>query len=176
MGVVLMPNKFYTAKDAEALKKCHLTLAEVRCHRDGDLEHPCPDCGGEVRLLVETAWAFKAVREALDEPITVTSGHRCRIKQERLFAEATKRYGSEKEAAKHVARPGGGPHERSAALDLRLPSSFDTPEDFGKFVWSTLGGDLRLGVYDWGVHLDRAFLLDPNPDKRNYRKGATWRG
>lgn len=171
-----MPNRYYTEKDAGELAKCHLTISEVRCHQDDDPDKPCPDCGGEVKLLVETAWGFKAVRESLGEGITISSGHRCRKKQERLFRAAVAKYGSVEEARKHVAEPGGGPHEYSSALDMHTPKSFHTPGEFGKFVWSTLSGDLRMGVYPWGVHMDRAFLLSPNPDPKNYVKGVRWGG
>lgn len=168
-----MSNRFYTAADCGPggdLTKCHLLLEEVRCHdRSGG---PCPDCGGEVKLLVETAWGFKAIREALGQPITVTSGYRCWKHQERLFREAVQKYGSAKKAAKWVAPPGYSPHEHAAALDCH--QAVVSPAKFRDLIARVLSGDCRLGLYDDFVHYDRAHLLVPNPDSVHFRAGARW--
>lgn len=168
-----MPNQYYTAADCGPdgdLIKCHLLLEELRCH-DG-AGNPCSDCGGEVKLLVETAWGFKAIRETLGQPIKVSSGYRCRQHQERLFNEAVAKYGSEEEAAKWVAPPGSSPHEYGAALDCH--QSAMTPQAFLNLVADRLNGDCRLGLYDDFVHYDRAHYLDPNPDPTHYHRGARW--
>jgi|GEM_PF-3873137 len=168
-----MPNRYYTAADGGPsgdLTKCHLLLDELRCRDDAG--HACPDCGGEVKLLVETAWAFKAIREALRQPIQVTSGYRCRKHQERLFQEAIARYGSRSVATRHVAPPGASPHEFATALDCR--QKVMSPRAFRDFVANLLNDDCRLGLYSTFVHIDRAHYLDPNPHPAHYRRGVRW--
>lgn len=168
-----MSNCFYTAADCGPggdLTKCHLLLEEVRCHDSAG--NPCPDCGGDVKLLVETAWGFKAIREALSQPIKVTSGYRCRKHQERLFKEAVAKYGSESEASKWVAPPGASPHEYATALDCQQGAM--TPLAFRDFIAQHLDDDCRLGLYDDFVHFDRAHYLDPNPDPVHFHAGARW--
>ncbi len=54
--------------------------------------------------------------------VVLTSGWRSRRYQEQLFAEAVARYGSAREAARWVARPGTSAHEAGRAVDLG-PSS-----------------------------------------------------
>lgn len=168
-----MPNRYYTAADCGPggdLTKCHLLLDELRCHDDAG--NPCADCGGEVKLLVEAAWGFKAIREALGQPIKVTSGYRCRKHQEGLFEAAVAKYGSRAEAAKRVAPPGASPHEYATALDCHQGAM--SPRAFRDFVAKLLNGDCRLGLYEDFVHFDRAHYLTPNPDPAHFRRGVRW--
>ena len=52
--------------------------------------------------------------------LKITSGYRSVEHQKRLWAKALARYGSEAEARKWVARPGGSPHHTGRAFDLTL--------------------------------------------------------
>lgn len=49
---------------------------------------------------------------------SLNSGWRSAAEQERLFREAVKKYGSDGEAVRWVARPGTSPHEAGDAVDL----------------------------------------------------------
>lgn len=162
---------YYTEKDTEALKACHISPDEIRCTPDGG--GTCPDCRGEVKILVATATAFKRVREAVGGPIRITSGYRCPAHQKRLFLAAVRNFGSEATARKHVAPPGGSPHNFGAALDLALPVGYDAAR-FARLIVDTLQGDVRWGTYPSFVHMDCAHYLNPNPDPRNFKKGVHW--
>lgn len=167
-----MSNRFLTT-DAE-LMPYFLSVAEIRCHDANDASEPCRDCGGEVKLLLETAEAFKAIREEHGAPIHVLSGHRCRKKQARLFNEAVAKYGSAEKARKKVAPPGASPHEYSCALDLRNPSGVSTAA-FKRLIDGVLGvKGSRMGGYATFVHIDLGWLLVPNPNPRSYRPGIRW--
>lgn len=54
--------------------------------------------------------------------ISISSGFRSTERQAALWAEALRKYGSEAEARKWVAPPGGSQHERGMAADLRYAS------------------------------------------------------
>lgn len=168
-----MPNRFYTAADEASLNACHLTIKEVRCHADGNPEIPCSDCGGRVLMLVETAEGFKAIREEYGGPITITSGYRCRKKQDRLFREAVAQYGSPERAKRKVAKPGSSPHEYAVALDMKTPSGMSSA-DFKRVIEGVLGQECRLGKYDTFVHFDRGYLLAPNPHPLAFKRGVRW--
>lgn len=164
-----MSNLFYTT--AADLEKCHLTIEEVRCKEaDGS---PCRDCGGQAKILVETAWGFATVREALGVPIVVSSGYRCTKHQQRIWDAEVKRVGSIYKARQKVAKPGTSAHEYAAALDCATPRGF-TPGALRKAFEVELHGDCRTGLYPWGVHFDRAHLLQPNPNPVHFRKGVRW--
>lgn len=61
-----------------------------------------------------------AMHDARHEGVTihVTSGWRSRAHQERLFAEAVSRYGSEEEARRYVAPPDASAHVTGDAVDI----------------------------------------------------------
>ncbi|MBI4491093.1 MAG: M15 family metallopeptidase [Deltaproteobacteria bacterium] len=66
---------------------------------------------------------MKAAAEAAGVPgnlLTITSGYRSVAHQQRLWADALKRYGSPQAARKWVAPPGGSPHHTGRAIDLWL--------------------------------------------------------
>lgn len=63
---------------------------------------------------------FLAAAEQAGVPIRITSGFRPYERQKQLFAEAVKKYGSEKAARKYVAPPGKSNHQRGAAADLDI--------------------------------------------------------
>lgn len=54
--------------------------------------------------------------------LSITSGFRSTKRQAELWSEALAKYGSEAEARKWVAPPGGSQHERGVAADLRFAS------------------------------------------------------
>ncbi len=167
-------NKFYDETDlAGDLAKCHLTRQDLQCH--GPDGSPCPDCGGVVLLKVETAWKFKAIREAHGAPIAVRSGTRCRQHQERLWtAQVAACGGDEGQAALHVARPGGSAHETPHSCALDLGQFRGDTDSTAAFIFAHAGLEVRLGKYSWGCHFDTAYDLDPNPDPAHYHKGARW--
>lgn len=63
---------------------------------------------------------FLAAAEQAGVPIRITSGFRPYERQKQLFAEAVKKYGSEKAARKWVAPPGKSNHGRGVAADLDI--------------------------------------------------------
>jgi D-alanyl-D-alanine dipeptidase len=72
---------------------------------------------------------LKAAAEADGIPprvLTVVSGYRSVAHQERLWERALRRYGSEREARKWVARPGGSPHHTGRAIDFFLGTRNDS--------------------------------------------------
>ena len=71
---------------------------------------------------------FLAAAEQAGVPIRITSGFRPYERQKQLFAEAVKKYGSEKAARKWVAPPGKSNHGRGVAADLDIakPSAAQT--------------------------------------------------
>jgi len=166
-----MANAYYTEGDVKALAACYLSLGEIRCKEpDGS---PCRDCGGTARILAETAQGFKAAREAAGVPIEVSNGYRCRAHQKRLFDAEVARTRSIAVARRKVALPGTSAHEYFAAIDCLTPKGW-TPQELRKVFDTALKGDCRLGLYRWGVHFDRAHLLDPNPCPAHFRKGVRW--
>ncbi|CAB4753462.1 unannotated protein [freshwater metagenome] len=70
----------------------------------------------EVRFLAAQA----AAKEA-GFSITITSGYRSRALQERLFAEAVRKYGSEEEASKWVLPKDISHHPWGTAIDVNYP-------------------------------------------------------
>lgn len=149
--------------DTAELAKCHIDQEEIRCK--GPDGGTCPDCGGQGFLLVETAWAFKAIREALGRPVTITCGYRCRMHQQRLW--------DAQRGTEAVAFPGHSPHEFAAALDT-VPPSGHTPASWFDFIGQTLDNQCRRGLYSWGVHFDKGQDLSPNPVPSAYQAGVTW--
>ena len=93
----------------------------------------------------------------------------------RLWLAAVARYGSEKKAALHVARPGGSAHEYGCALDLSTPRGL-TSATLALLIIKAAGPDPRIGRYRWGCHMDTAYLLVPNPAPRSYRRSVRWSG
>lgn len=158
---------------AEELKPYHLGADEIRCHaEDGG---PCRECGGEIRLMRDTAEAFRVIRDGHGGPLRINSGYRCRRHQQVLFDAAVRQYGSPIKAARHVARPGGSAHEYGCALDIGAPPGV-TPKALRDLAINAAGRDLRIGLYRSFIHIDTAYLLVPNPQSRAYVRGARWVG
>lgn len=164
------PMNTYLSK-AEELAVYHILPEEITCRTDDG--KPCPDCGSKAKILKETAEAFKKIREAIGKPIHISSGYRCIEHQRRLYSEAVVRFGSEEKARKHVAKPGGSPHNYGAALDLHPPRGMN-PAELYQLIGRLLGTEVRMGLYEWGVHIDRCYLLSPNPDPRNFVRSVRW--
>lgn len=73
------------------------------------------------------AMVSAARADGLAAPLLLpTSGYRSYSEQVRLWEAALARYGSEAEARKWVAPPGGSPHHSGRALDLYLGTSNDS--------------------------------------------------
>lgn len=85
--------------------------------------------GKPVRLHRMTAQAWQAMvkqarQEGIKSPLlSLLSGYRSVAHQQKLWQRALKRYGSEKEARKWVAKPGGSAHYSGRAVDLYLGKS-----------------------------------------------------
>jgi D-alanyl-D-alanine carboxypeptidase len=88
-----------------------------------------------------------AAHDAADDGVTlvVTSGWRSRSHQERLFAEAVRRYGSEEEASRYVSTPDTSAHVTGDAVDVgprdadawlsRHGSAYGLCQVFANEVW-----------------------------------------
>ena len=63
--------------------------------------------------------AFMAAAEDAGHDIRVLSGHRDKARQAELWRAAVQKYGSEAEARKWVAPPGGSTHQSGEAVDLQ---------------------------------------------------------
>jgi len=101
----------------------------IRDKRDppsGDLEEIKGVGGKNIQLhrLAAAAWralVAAARRDGIREPLLlIVSGYRSTDKQAKLYRDAVKRYGSESEARKWVAPPGGSPHHSGRAIDFYL--------------------------------------------------------
>lgn len=101
----------------------------IRDKRDpppGDLETIKGVGGKNIQLHRLAAAAWRALlaaarRDGIREPLLlIVSGYRDTKKQAKLYQDAVKRYGSESEARKWVAPPGGSPHHSGRAIDFYL--------------------------------------------------------
>lgn len=101
----------------------------IRDKRDpppGDLETIKGVGGKNIQLHRLAAAAWRALlaaarRDGIQEPLLlIVSGYRDTKKQAKLYQDAVKRYGSESEARKWVAPPGGSPHHSGRAIDFYL--------------------------------------------------------
>jgi len=75
------------------------------------------------RAAYEAYLRMKVAAEADGIPanlLTITSGYRSVAHQQRLWAEALRKYGSPQAARRWVAPPGGSPHHTGRAIDLWL--------------------------------------------------------
>lgn len=75
------------------------------------------------RRTYEAYQRLKAAAEADGVPanlLTIVSAYRSRATQEKLFADAVRKYGSEREARRWVAAPGGSAHQTGRAIDFNL--------------------------------------------------------
>lgn len=115
--------------------------------------------GGTVVLHrhAATAWAALTAAARADgiaapllEP---TSGFRSVAQQEELFRRAVERYGSEAEARRWVARPGGSPHHSGRAVDCWMGSANDSGNvatQRGTAVWRWLDANaVRFGFFPY---------------------------
>lgn len=63
---------------------------------------------------------LEPIRAHFGRPVIITSGWRSFVKQEYLWNEAIKKYGSAAIAALWVAKPGSSLHEIGTAVDIRI--------------------------------------------------------
>lgn len=115
--------------------------------------------GGTVTLhrLAADAWAALTAAARADgiaapllEP---TSGYRSVARQQELFDAAVARYGSEAEARRWVAKPGGSPHHSGRAIDCWMGTSndsrnVDTQRDTDVWRWLDANAE-RFGFYPY---------------------------
>lgn len=132
-----------------------------------------------LRQLVE---GYGALRRHLGVPLVVSSGHRRFDKQVAIWNAAVLKYGSEKAASAHVARPGTSPHNFGAAFDVLCPPGW-TEERLAREILALFKRRVRVGYAGYKgqgfVHFDFCHLLvDPAtggpPDPVNHRPGVTW--
>ncbi|MFH1380488.1 MAG: M15 family metallopeptidase [bacterium] len=101
------------------------------------------DDGRKKYLAKEASVAFKIMRKEAqkdDVHLVIISGFRTKKYQKWLFGRAVKKYGSQQEAAKHVAPPGNSEHHTGSAVDIGdeqypktdLQISFETTP---AFIW-----------------------------------------
>ncbi|MCZ7638673.1 MAG: D-alanyl-D-alanine carboxypeptidase family protein [Verrucomicrobia bacterium] len=78
----------------------------------------------QLHRVAAAAWramVAAARADGLSEPLLLPiSGHRTTLRQAELFRAAIQRYGSEREARRWVAPPGGSAHHTGRAMDLYL--------------------------------------------------------
>ena len=104
--------------------------------------------------------------EAVRNGISVSSGYRSEARQQQLWDEALKKYGSPEAARKWVAPPGSSQHNKGEAFDLK----YDTPE---ARAWvhehaKEYGLAFPMGNEPW--HVERAETRGRNP---NWQDDAT---
>ena len=117
--------------------------------------------GRQVRLhrLAAEAWAAltRAARaDGIPPPfLEPMSGYRSVAEQEHTWARALERYGSEAEARRWVARPGGSPHHSGRAVDCWMGSgisSANVDEQRTTEAWRWLDREAeRFGFYPYPV-------------------------
>jgi hypothetical protein len=101
--------------------------------------------------LVEAARA-----DGIGAPLLeVVSGYRSIATQEKLWQQALAKYGSEAEARKYVAKPGGSAHHSGRAIDCWLgsgPNSENVPAQRKTQAWAWLTANAeRFGFYPYEV-------------------------
>lgn len=115
--------------------------------------------GREVPLHKHAAtwwWALidAARADGIADPLLLpSSGYRTAASEEALWARALKKYGSETEARKWVAKPGGSPHRTGRAIDCYLGSAFGSEhveEQHQTAAWQWLRDNaVRFGFYPY---------------------------
>lgn len=106
------------AVEMEVTVAVHDVVARARALLDVELLGPAAFSGAVHGLDPKLAVAVDRLVEASEGAVTVTSGHRSREQQERLYRAALNEYGSPEIADNWVAPPGGSMHERGLAVDL----------------------------------------------------------
>ncbi len=102
-------------------------------------------------LLVDAARA-----DGIADPLLLpVSGYRGSATQQRLFEQAVARYGSEEEARKWVARPGGSAHQSGRAVDCWMGIANDSGNvaaQQGTAAWAWLVANAeRFGFYPYSA-------------------------
>jgi hypothetical protein len=102
-------------------------------------------------LLVEAARA-----DGIADPLLLPlSGYRSVASQQAIWEQALAKYGSEAEASKWVARPGGSAHHSGRAVDCWLgtgPNSENAPGQRKTAAWAWLVANAaRFGFYPYDV-------------------------
>ena len=105
-----MPTYPGKAQDASSYLKSKLAPGYEKRQSDVEKLHP---------VMQDRLAAFAAEAEANGHDIRIISGHRSQERQAVLWQSAVRRYGSEAEARKHVAPPGGSTHQSGEAVDLQ---------------------------------------------------------
>jgi zinc D-Ala-D-Ala carboxypeptidase len=97
----------------------------ARVEQSGPLDVSRPTVGNLDPDLLDALQA--AASGARDDGVTmaVTSGWRSRAHQQRLFAEAVSKYGSEEEASRWVSTPDTSAHVTGDAVDIRPTAAAD---------------------------------------------------
>ena len=115
--------------------------ALVRCDTMAHLDH----AGGHYLLPRprESLSAMIAEATVAGHRLRIASSYRSMEEQARKFAAAVLRYGSEAEARKWVAKPGGSAHHTGACVDLT----------FGGLVLPTGVSELSSAAQKSGAHL-----------------------
>lgn len=91
-------------------------------------------CGGSAPVSINLVLALQALRDRIDQPLTITSGFRC---------------------IKHNAAVDGAKtsqHLYGTAADIAVPKGLSPLELYRLADESGLFDG--LGLYDWGVHVD----------------------
>ena len=129
----------------------YITRAEYACRCCGELP---PDVDNTYPLAHSMLFeAFEIIREAYGKPIPISSGYRCPL---------------------HNTFIGGSylsAHMFGMALDLKLGSE----RDYVLEIIEREIPDLRVGKYDWGLHIDTAYLINPRA-KEAWKKKQRWTG
>jgi hypothetical protein len=110
----------------------------------------------QLHRLAAHYWAQLVVAaraEGHADPLLLpVSGYRSSATQQRLFDQAVERYGSEAEARKWVARPGGSAHQSGRAVDCWMGSSNDS---------RNVGTQRQTAVWAWLVANTERFGFYP---------------
>lgn len=112
-----------------------------------------------VHRLAAAAWSalVEAARaDGIPAPyLLAESGYRTVAEQERSWQRALERYGSEAEARRWVAKPGGSPHHSGRAIDCWLGSSISSrnvDQQRRTAAWTWLDRNaVRFGFYPYPV-------------------------
>jgi len=93
--------------------------------------------------------SFLSAAQQAGHSIGIASGYRSPERQEQLFREAVKKYGSEEAARKWVAPPGRSNHNRGLASDLSYSS--DAAKSWAHQNASKFGLNFRMAHEPWHV-------------------------
>lgn len=152
-------------KDGQVFVRKHIRYSEIECKCG---RYACKRVNWALVIHPGILGFFQDLREDFGAPIYINSGCRCGQHQADL-TEAHKAT-----ISPHVPVLQKNGRWRTFALDL-VPSDYDVDSLYERT--KRIEATIRRGalVYNWSLlHVDNAYVCEPNPKPQDWRAGATW--